>query len=159
MRLAPVVQKSAEEIEDTLSSSSNLAPVATTQMDGEHIQRSSRERKSKPKDEQKGEKKERKRDARSKSQDRRGAQRGKDQDKQTEHEQKQDELKIETISSKAKYEDMQRRKMSEPCFRCGQVDHWRRECMNAAVCQNCGQPNTTARKCTRCNSSTATGNE
>ena len=98
---------SAEEIEDALSSSSNLAPVATTQTDGEHNQRSSREWKPKPKDEQKGEKKESKRDARSKSQGRRGVQRGKDQDKQTEHEQKQGELKIETVPPKAKYDDMQ----------------------------------------------------
>ena len=79
VRLAPVAQTSAEEIEEALFSSSNLAAAATTQTDKEPIQRSSRERKTKPMDEKKGEKKERKRDARSKSQGRRGKQRGKDQ--------------------------------------------------------------------------------
>ena len=159
VRLASVAQTSADEIEESLSSSSNLAPVATTQTDQEPDQKSSRERKAKPKDEQRGDKKDRKRDARSKSRGRHRDKPKKDRDQPSEPEKKQEELKIEEVPPKAKYEDMQRRKQREPCFRCGQAGHWRRECMNAAVCQNCGQPNTTARKCTRCNSATAAGNE
>ena len=67
VRLAPVVQTSLDEVEVTLSSSSNLAPVAATQTEGESQQRSSTDRKFKPPDGQQGEKKDRKRDARSKS--------------------------------------------------------------------------------------------
>ena len=145
MRLAPVVQTSAEEIEEVLSSSSNLAPVAATQTDERTQQRSRRDRKFKPPDRQQGEKKGRKRDARSKSRGRRSDKPKKDEVQPTESEPTTGELKIETAPPKAKYEDMQRRKQREPCFRCSQASHWRRECMNAAVCQNCGQPNTTAR--------------
>ena len=129
VRLAPVAQTSADEIEEALSSSSNLAPVATTQTDKELSQRSSRDRKLKPPDRQHGEKKDRKRDARSISRGRRGEKPKKNQDQSTETEPTQGKLKIETAPPKAKYEDMQRRKQREPCFRCGQAGHWRRECM------------------------------
>ena len=68
VRLAPVEQTSAAEVEITpCSSSSNLAPVAATQADGEYRQRSSREEKLKAVDKQQGGKKDRKREARSKS--------------------------------------------------------------------------------------------
>ena len=71
MRLASVVQTPLDEAEVTLSSSSNLAPVAATQTDERTQQRSLRDRKFKPLDGQQGEKKDRKRDARSKSRGRR----------------------------------------------------------------------------------------
>ena len=68
VRLAPVEQLSATEVEITpCSSSSNLAPVAATQMDERSQQRSSRDRKFKPPDGQQEVKKHHKRDARSKS--------------------------------------------------------------------------------------------
>ena len=146
------------ELDDTRSSSSNLAPVAATQTDGVQRQRSSREGKFKAGDEQQGEKKDRKRDARSESRGCRSNEPRKDQAQPTENEPTQGELKIKTVTLKARYEDMQRRKQREPCFRCGQAGHWRRECMNAAVCQNCRQPNTTASNCTKCNSTKPTGN-
>ena len=159
VRLAPVVQTSLDKAEVTLSSSSNLAPVAATQTDERTQQRSSRIRKFKPPDGQQGEKKDRKRDTRSKSRGRRNDKPKKDEAQPTENEPTPGELRIETAPPKAKYEDMQRRKQRETCFRWGQVGHWRRECMNAAICQNCGQPNTTARHCTRCNPAEPTGNE
>ena len=109
VRLALLVQTSLEEAEVTLSSSSNLAPVAATQTDERTQQRSTRDRKFKPPDGQKGEKKDRKRDARSKGGGRRSDKPKKDEAQPTENEPKQGDLKIETAPPKAKYEDMQRR--------------------------------------------------
>ena len=143
VKLAPVQQTAADELDDISSSSSNLAPIAAPQTNGGHRQRSSREGKYKAADEQPGERKDRKREARSKSRGRRGDKPKKGPAQPKEEEPTQGELKIGTALPKAKYEDVQRRKQREPCFRCGQAGHWRRECMNAAVCQNCGQPNTT----------------
>ena len=160
VRLASVEQTSAAEVEITpCSISSNLAPVAATQTNERTQQRSSRDRKFKPPDGQQGEKKDRKRDARSKSRGRRSDKLKKDEAQTTKNAPTQGELKIETAPPKAKYEDMHRRKQREPCFRCGQAGHWRRECMNAAVCQNCRHPNTNARNCTRCNPPEPTRNE
>ena len=147
-----MVQTSLDEVEVTLSSSSNLAPVGTTQTEERSQQRSSRNRKIKPPDGQQGEKKDRKRDTRSKSKSRAAGQKKESRAKFTENQPTTEPPKIEVVPPNGKFEDMQRRKMREPCFRCGQAGHWRRECMNAAVCQNCGQMNTTARNCIRCTS-------
>ena len=108
VRLAPVEQTSAAEVEITpCSSSSNLAPVAAAQTDERTQQRSSRDRKFKPPDGQQGEKKDRKRDARSKSRGRRSDKPKKDEAQTTKNTPMQGELKIETAPPKAKYEDMQ----------------------------------------------------
>ena len=64
---------------------------------------------------------------------------------------------VQVVLPKLKHEVMQRRKEREPCFRCGQVDHWSRDCVNAAVCRNCGTPNATVKTCTKCNAKA--GNE
>ena len=58
---------------------------------------------------------------------------------------------IQVVPPKLKHEDMQRRMDREPCFCCGQVGHWRKECVNAAVYRNCGTPNSTVRTCAKCN--------
>ena len=103
VKLAPVQQTAADELDDIHSSSSNLAPVAATQTDGGNRQRSSIEGKYKAADEQLGEKKDRKREARSKSRGRRGDKPKKDPAQPKEEEPTHGELKIETAPPKAKY--------------------------------------------------------
>ena len=109
VRLAPVVQTSLDEVEVTLSSSSNLAPVATTQAEERSQQRSSRDRKFKPPDGQQREKKDRKRKSKSCG----AGQKKECRAKSTENQPTLEPPKIEVVPPSGKFEDMQRRKMGE----------------------------------------------
>ena len=53
--------------------------------------------------------------------------------------QKQEQVRFGGVSPQARTWEIRRRKNVEPCFRCSQVGHWQRECVNAIEKQSCGQ--------------------
>ena len=53
--------------------------------------------------------------------------------------QEQEQLIFKGDTPQARTREIRRRKNIEPCFRCSQVGHWHRECVNATGKQSSGQ--------------------
>ena len=89
--------------------------------------------------------------------DRRNQSKGRDASNVKIDSQPSEPVTVQVVPPKLKHEDMQRHKEREQCFRSGQVRHWSRKSIIAAVCRNCGMPNATVKTCTKCNAKV--GNE